>query len=157
VRDKIKKLGEIKSIVAKAKTAGNTIVLTNGCFDLFHLGHLHLLREARKLGDLLVVAVNSDSSVKAIKGPSRPILDESERTDLLSALEMVDYVTVFQELDPHNTIRELQPNVLAKGGDWTRDQIIGREIVEGNGGKVVLIPHLAGYSTTTLIERIRRA
>ena len=153
---KIKKLGELRSIVTKAKSKNQNIVFTNGCFDLLHLGHIHILREAKKLGDLLIVALNSDSSVKKIKGPNRPILPEMERAELIASLEMVDYVTVFFQPDPADLIGALQPNVLVKGGDWTEDQIIGRDTVERHGGKVVALPFLSGHSTTDIIERIRR-
>ncbi|HEV8344699.1 MAG TPA: D-glycero-beta-D-manno-heptose 1-phosphate adenylyltransferase [Candidatus Binatia bacterium] len=157
MHDKIRKLRELKVIVEKARAEGKKVVFTNGCFDLLHRGHLHLLREAEKLGDLLVVALNSDISVKSIKDPSRPILPEDERAELISALEMVDYVTVFDESDPYNVIKELKPDVLAKGGDWSEDKIIGKDIVEKEGGKVVVVPYLEGHSTTQLIERMYKA
>ncbi len=152
---KLRELNELKSIVAKAKTQGKKVVFTNGCFDLLHRGHLHLLREAKKLGDLLIVALNSDSSVKKIKGPHRPVLPELDRVELIAALEMVDYVTSFDEPDPYNVVRELRPNVLVKGGDWAKDKIIGAEVVEEDGGKVAVIPYLEGTSTTRIIERMR--
>ena len=152
---KLIELNELKSIVAKAKTQGKKVVFTNGCFDLLHRGHLHLLREAKKLGDLLIVALNSDSSVKKIKGPHRPVLPELERAELIAALEMVDYVTSFDEPDPYNVVRELRPNVLVKGGDWAKDKIIGAEVVEEDGGKVTVIPYLEATSTTRIIERMR--
>jgi len=156
VPGKIKKLAELRSIVTKAKSNNKKIVFTNGCFDLLHLGHIHLLREAKKLGDLLIVALNSDSSIRKIKGPSRPILPETERAELLASLEMVDFVTVFSKPDPAEVIKALHPNVLVKGGDWTQDQIIGKDTVEGHGGKVVALPFLSGHSSTKIIERIRR-
>lgn len=132
------------------------MVFTNGCFDLMHRGHLHLLREAKKLGDLLIVGMNSDRSVKKIKGPGRPILPAEERAELLAALEMVDYVTLFDEPDPYAVIKELRPNVLVKGGDWGKEGIVGTEIVEEDGGKVAVIPYLEGYSTTEIIQKIRK-
>jgi len=156
VRDKVKSREDLKAIAAKAKTEGKKIVFTNGCFDLLHVGHLHVLREAKKLGDILIVALNSDSSVEQIKGPGRPILAEGERAELIAALEMVDYVTLFDEPDPLNVIQELKPDVLAKGGDWAADKIIGREFVEGYGGKVAVINFLQGHSTTDIIERMRK-
>jgi D-beta-D-heptose 7-phosphate kinase/D-beta-D-heptose 1-phosphate adenosyltransferase len=155
VQNKIQELGELRGIVDQAKTAGKKVVFTNGCFDLLHQGHLHLLREAKKLGDLLIVALNSDSSVKRIKGPSRPIFPQAERAELIAALEMVDYVTIFDEPDPRRIIKALKPNVLVKGGDW-KDNIVGQEIVEEDGGKVTSIPYLEGYSTTRIIERMRK-
>ena len=155
MRRKIQELGELRGIVDKAKTAGNKVVFTNGCFDLLHRGHLHLLQEAKKLGDLLIVALNSDSSVKKIKGPSRPMFPQAERAELIAALEMVDYVTLFDYPDPRRILKALKPNVLVKGGDW-KDNIVGREIVEEDGGKVTNIPYLEGYSTTRMIERMRK-
>ncbi|MBI2357758.1 MAG: D-glycero-beta-D-manno-heptose 1-phosphate adenylyltransferase [Deltaproteobacteria bacterium] len=149
-------IAELKRIVARAKSAGKKVVFTNGCFDLLHRGHLHLLREAKKLGDLLVVGLNSDSSVKAIKGPNRPILPESDRAELIAALEMVDYVVLFSDPDPHGLIRELQPDVLVKGGDWAKETIVGADIVESGGGTVAVVPYLGRYSTTEIIERMRK-
>lgn len=133
------------------------MVFTNGCFDLLHAGHVHLLREARKLGDVLIVALNSDASVRKIKGPHRPIRLLAERAELVGSLEMVDYVTWFDETDPRRAIEELRPDVLVKGGDWARDNVVGADLVERLGGKVRVIPYLEGYSTTQLIERIRQA
>ncbi len=156
MQSKIRESDELRAIVAQAKTEGKKVVFTNGCFDLLHRGHLYLLREARKLGDILIVALNSDSSVKKIKGSSRPILSQTDRTELIAALEMVDYVTTFDEPDPYDIIKELKPNVLVKGGDWAKDKIVGREIVEEDGGKIAIIPYLEGYSTTQIIERMRK-
>ena len=156
MREKVKKREALKTIAAKARTEGKKIVFTNGCFDLLHAGHVRLLREAKKLGDLLIVALNSDSSVREIKGPDRPILPEEERAELIAALEMVDYVTLFDEPDPLNLLRELRPDVLAKGGDWAEDKVVGREWVESYGGKVAVIPYLKGHSTTEIIERMRK-
>ena len=154
MQGKIGKLHEIKTIVAKARREGRAVVFTNGCFDLLHRGHLHLLREAKKCGDILVVALNSDSSVKKIKGANRPILPQSERAQLIAALEMVDYVTWFDDPDPYEAIKELKPDVLVKGGDWPKDKIVGADIVEGHGGRIAVIPYLQGYSTTQIIERM---
>ena len=152
---KVKSLDELKRIAEQARRDGKTVVLTNGCFDLLHRGHVHILREAKALGDILIVAINSDRSVKAIKGPSRPVLSESDRTELLAAMEMVDYVALFDEPDPYDLIAAVKPNVLVKGGDWGSDQIVGADIVKRNGGKVAVIPYLKGFSTTEIIERIR--
>ena len=138
--EKIKELGELASIVQRAKEAGKRVVFTNGCFDLLHCGHLHLLREARKLGDLLIVAINSDESIHGIKGTARPIVPERERAELLAALEAVDFVTLFSEPDPLRVIQELKPDVLVKGGDWPKDEIIGGGAVEGTGG--IIFPEL---------------
>ncbi len=153
---KIKDLSELKDIVHRVKQDGKNVVFTNGCFDLLHSGHLHLLREAKKLGHLLIVAMNSDSSIKGIKGPNRPIVPETERAELLAALEMVNYVIIFPQPDPSQVIKEIGPNVLAKGGDWAKDEIVGRDTVEQLGGTTAVIPMLAGYSTTKIIEKIRQ-
>jgi len=155
VSAKVKSLAELKEIADKAKRDGNSIVFTNGCFDLLHRGHVHLLREAKALGDILVVAINSDRSVQEIKGPNRPILPETDRVALIAAMEMVDCVVLFDEPDPYKIIAAVRPNVLAKGGDWSADQIVGSDIVERDGGKVVVIPYLKGFSTTEIIKRIR--
>jgi len=136
VSDKLKSVGELSEIAAQARAKGRTVVFTNGCFDLLHRGHVHMLREAKRQGDLLIVAMNSDSSVKAIKGPSRPIMPESDRVELIATMEMVDYVVVYDEPDPYNLIAAIKPNVLAKGGDWSPDKIIGADIVERHGGRI---------------------
>jgi D-beta-D-heptose 7-phosphate kinase/D-beta-D-heptose 1-phosphate adenosyltransferase len=148
---KIRPVDELAALVAQEKSKGRRIVFTNGCFDLLHRGHLHILREARKLGDLLIVALNSDSSVRRIKGASRPILPLEERAELLAALEIVDYVTSFDETDPYRVIAALRPDVLVKGGDWPKEHVIGRDLVE----TVEVIPYIQGYSTSQIIERIR--
>lgn len=145
----------MKEAVEKAKHDGKRVVFTNGCFDVLHRGHLHLLEEAKKLGDLLVVALNSDNSVRKIKGSDRPIFPETDRASLIAALEMVDCVTVFDETDPYNLIKAVRPDVLVKGGDWDRNRIVGADIVRGDGGVVATIPYLEGYSTTQIIERMR--
>ena len=152
---KLKTLDEVKAICAEAKAGGKTVVFTNGCFDLPHRGHIHILREAKACGDILIVGINSDRTVKTLKGPDRPILAEGERVELIAAMEMVDYVVLFDEPDPYHLIASLRPNVLAKGGDWSSEKIIGSDIVEQDGGRVAVIPYLKGYSTTDIIERIR--
>ena len=125
-------------------------------FDLLHRGHVHLLRQAKALGDLLIVAINSDQSVKAIKGPSRPILPETDRLELIASMEMVDYVLLFDEPDPYNMISIIRPDIFVKGGDWSdRGSRRRRYRRSGNGGKVVVVPYLKGFSTTEIIERIR--
>ncbi len=154
VEEKIKKIGELKEIVATAKGKCKKVVFTNGCFDVLHCGHLHLLSEAKKLGDILIVALNSDSSVRKIKGDGRPVFSESERARLIAALEMVDYVALFDEPNPGSLIEGLRPDVLVKGGDWDRKEIIGADVVEKNGGVVAVVPYLQGYSTTKIIERM---
>lgn len=155
VPEKSKSLEELTAIAAAARAKGQTVVFTNGCFDLLHRGHLHTLRQAKAAGDLLIVAINSDRSVKSIKAPQRPILPETDRLELIAALEMVDYVILFDEPDPYTLIAAIKPQVLAKGGDWSSEKIIGADIVEAAGGRVAVIPYLKGISTTAIIERIK--
>ena len=154
MREKIKTEKELIKHIKQHKAAGRKIVFTNGCFDLLHLGHVRYLEEAKSLGDIMVVAVNSDRSATQLKGPSRPINNEDERAEVLKALGCVDYVTIFDEPDPYRIISVLKPNVLVKGGDWTRETTVGRDIVEGKGGEVIVIPYVEGISTTDLIDRI---
>jgi D-beta-D-heptose 7-phosphate kinase/D-beta-D-heptose 1-phosphate adenosyltransferase len=156
VPGKVQSRDQIKATAARAKTQGKKIVFTNGCFDLLHVGHLRVLSEAKKLGDILIVGLNSDRSVNDIKGPERPIVSEAERAELIGALEMVDYVTLFDEPDPIPLLREIKPDVLVKGGDWGESGVVGRELVEGWGGKVAVVPFLEGHSTTNIIEKIER-
>jgi len=147
---------QLVPLLAQARTQGKRIVFTNGCFDLMHVGHTRYLQAAKALGDLLVVGVNSDASVKSLnKSPDRPIVPESQRAEVLAALGCVDHVVLFAEPDPHRLIRAVQPDVLVKGGDWSVETIVGRDIVEGRGGVVKTIPLVPGVSTTTLIHRIR--
>lgn len=134
---------------------GKRLVFTNGCFDLLHPGHVRYLNQARGLGDALIVALNSDQSVHAIKGEGRPILTERERAEVIAALEAVDYVTIFDEETPRELIASLLPDILVKGGDWTPEQIVGREEVEAAGGKVLSLPYVEGLSTTDIIKRIK--
>ena len=135
---------------------GKTIVFTNGVFDLLHPGHVRYLRRARELGDVLIVAVNSDSSVRGIKGSDRPITPDTERAEILESLKCVDRVVVFDEPTPHDVIAAVQPDVLVKGADWGDTEIVGRDVVERRGGRVVRIPVEQGHSTTGIIEKIRR-
>lgn len=151
---KVRALLELVEIVRERRALGHRVVFTNGCFDLLHRGHTRLLQQARELGDLLIVGLNSDASVRRVKGPSRPVLSEEERAEVLSALASVDYVVFFDDPDPGSTIAALQPDVLAKGADWAKDQIVGRETVEGRGGRVVTIPLVEGSSTSGIIDRI---
>ncbi len=140
-----------------ARAAGRRVVFTNGVFDVLHPGHTRYLADARALGDALVVAVNSDRSVRAQhKGPDRPINPEAERAEVLAALAAVDAVVVFDEDTPHEIVTAIQPDVLVKGADWASDAIVGRDVVEARGGRVVRIPLAAGYSTTAILERARR-
>jgi D-beta-D-heptose 7-phosphate kinase/D-beta-D-heptose 1-phosphate adenosyltransferase len=142
--------------VAEARGAGKRVVFTNGCFDLMHVGHVRYLAAARDAGDLLVVAINDDASVRRFKGPERPLVPEGARAEVLAALAAVDYVTIFGEDTPAELIAALLPDVLVKGADWAPDQVVGREVVEAHGGRVLLIPVVEGFSTTALVERLRR-
>jgi rfaE bifunctional protein nucleotidyltransferase chain/domain len=137
------------------KRNGRRVVFTNGCFDLLHPGHIQLLEAARAMGDALVVGLNSDESVRSLKGPSRPVIPQQERAEILANLECVDAVVVFNELTPQKTVAALLPDILVKGGDWPDNQIVGREEVEATGGKVVLIDVVQGYSTTEILRKIR--
>jgi D-beta-D-heptose 7-phosphate kinase/D-beta-D-heptose 1-phosphate adenosyltransferase len=136
---------------------GRKIVFTNGCFDLLHIGHLSILREAAALGDKLVLAINSDASVRRLKGETRPLIPETERATLLAALECVDAITIFDEDTPLEILKELKPDILVKGQDYQLHEVVGRELVESLGGRVELVPLLPEHSTSALIERIRRA
>ena len=138
----------------RLRSSGKRLVFTNGVFDLLHVGHVRYLTEARALGDALVVAINSDRTVRELKGPDRPVFDQSERAEILAALRAVDYVVVFDDVSPRALIAELLPDVLVKGGDYDLDQIHGREEVEAAGGKVISLPFVEGASTTALIERM---
>ena len=146
---------EAIAFTAKQRAAGRRVVFTNGVFDLLHPGHVRYLQQARALGDLLVVAINTDRSVRANKGPNRPITPELERAEILASLECVDAVTIFDEETPHEIIGALQPDVLVKGADWAHDAIVGRDVVEARGGKVVRVPVEQGHSTTSILERIK--
>jgi D-beta-D-heptose 7-phosphate kinase/D-beta-D-heptose 1-phosphate adenosyltransferase len=140
---------------ADVRARGGKVVFTNGVFDLLHPGHIRYLQDARKLGDALIVGLNSDASVRANKGPKRPITPEAERAEILAALECVDAVAIFDEETPADIIRRIQPDVLVKGADWEADNIVGRDTVEARGGKVVRMQLSRGYSTTELIKKIR--
>jgi len=154
--DKVVTKAELVPLLERARREKQRIVFTNGCFDLMHIGHTRYLQAAKALGDILVVGVNSDASVKSLKkAPDRPIVAEAQRAEVVAALECVDYVVMFPEPDPLNLITAFQPDVLVKGGDWPIDQIIGREVVERRGGTVKTIPLVPGMSTTALIQRIR--
>lgn len=147
-----KMLGERQRL----RAAGAHLVFTNGVFDLLHVGHVRYLAQARALGDALVVAINSDRTVRELKGPDRPIFNEAERAEILAALRQVDYVTIFDDVSPRSLITTLLPDVLVKGGDYQLDQIHGREEVETAGGKVISLPFVDGASTTSLIERMKK-
>ena len=154
---KIKSRDELRSVVCHVQAEDKRVVFTNGCFDILHPGHVRFLEKARTLGDVLVVAINSDVSVKKNKGKDRPIMPQYERMEIISALGCVDFVTIFEEETPREIIRKLLPDVLVKGGDWASDRIVGRNIIELNGGEVVLIDFEKGFSTTKIIERVQES
>ena len=144
------------ALAAELRAAGKIVVFTNGVFDLLHPGHVRYLQDSRALGDALIVAVNSDRSVRSYKTPDRPINAQDERAELVAALACVDAAVIFDEDTPHEIVRQIQPDVLVKGADWAEGNIVGRDIVEGRGGRVVRMELAPGYSTTELINRIRR-
>ena len=155
-RDKILSLQEAARVAARARQRGESVVFTNGCFDLLHIGHLHSLEEARAHGDHLIVALNSDSSVRSLKGPSRPAVPLSQRMQLVAALACVDWVVSFRTATPLTLIRELKPDVIAKGGDWKIDEIVGASDVESWGGRVERLSEVKGVRTSEIIRRIRQ-
>jgi rfaE bifunctional protein nucleotidyltransferase chain/domain len=154
--DKIVAREQLVAIGAQARRDGRRVVFTNGCFDLLHVGHVRYLAAARDAGDLLLVGINDDASVRRSKGPARPLVPAAARAEVVAALAAVDYVTLFAEDTPYELIRALLPDVLVKGGDWAADRVVGRDVVEAHGGSVLLIPVVAGFSTTTLLDRLRR-
>ncbi|MBI2661412.1 D-glycero-beta-D-manno-heptose 1-phosphate adenylyltransferase [Candidatus Woesearchaeota archaeon] len=147
---------ELEIIIRNAKHNGKKIVTTNGIFDILHIGHIRYLQEARKLGDLLIVALNSDASTRKLKGNSRPINAETDRAEVVAALGCVDYVTIFNEDNPIKILSVLKPDIHVKGGDYDMSQIMEKDAVEKNGGKIVLIPMVKGYSTSALIRKINK-
>lgn len=155
MRNKIKTKEELKKIVLRLKKQDKKVVFTNGCFDILHYGHIKYLQDAKGLAEVLVVGLNSDSSVKKIKGSARPINKQLDRARVLSALACVDYLTIFSEDTPLKLIKLIQPDVLVKGGDWPTERIVGADFVKSRGGKVLAIPYIKGYSTTRLIEKVR--
>jgi D-beta-D-heptose 7-phosphate kinase/D-beta-D-heptose 1-phosphate adenosyltransferase len=155
VRKKVLSLPEAVALVEHLRHDGRTVVFSNGVFDILHPGHVRYLQDARNEGDALIIGVNSDRSVRAIKGSSRPITSEQERAEVLAALSAVTAVVIFDEDDPLRLIDRLQPDVLVKGADWAQDRIIGRETVEARGGRVIRIPLAEGYSTSAIIKKIQ--
>lgn len=155
MKEKILSLEKLLGVRKGLRAAGRRVVFTNGVFDLLHVGHVRYLQEARSLGDVLIVGINSDRTVRELKGKERPVTNESERAEILAALRNVDYVTVFDDISPRSLIAQLLPDVLVKGGDWGLDHIHGREEVEAAGGKVLSLPFIPGASTTGIIERMK--
>lgn len=156
LKTKLKPLEIIKNEIKALQQQGKKIVFTNGCFDILHAGHVDIFQQARNLGGALVVAVNSDISIKKIKGEKRPVVPQVQRMQVLAALEAIDYVVIFDEENPFKIIKEIQPDILVKGGDWPVETIMGREIVEKKGGKVLSIPLMEGISTTNIIEEVKK-
>jgi rfaE bifunctional protein nucleotidyltransferase chain/domain len=154
--DRVLTWEQTAALVSAVRSAGRRIVFTNGVFDLLHPGHLRYLQHARSLGDLLIVGLNADASVRRNKGPDRPITAEHERAELLAALECIDAVVIFEQDTPAEIVRLVQPDILVKGADWPADQIVGRDTVEARGGRVVLVPVEPGHSTSSILSRIRR-
>ena len=146
----------LKEKLDKLRSKGKKIAFTNGCFDILHVGHVRYLRAAKKTADVLVLALNSDTSVRSIKGEKRPLVPESERAEVLAALEFIDFVTIFPELTPLELINYLKPDILIKGGDWPENKVVGRDDVKKWGGRVILIPEVEGKSTTNIVEKIER-
>lgn len=145
---------KLKEKIDALHREGKKIAFTNGCFDILHVGHVRYLKEARKTADILVLALNSDSSVRAIKGEKRPLVPEDERAEVLAGLECIDFVTIFTELTPLNLICTLKPDILIKGGDWPEDKVVGRNEIQQWGGHVTLIPEVIGKSTTNIVDKI---
>jgi rfaE bifunctional protein nucleotidyltransferase chain/domain len=154
MRKKIQKIESLLKIRKRLRADKKKVVFTNGCFDLLHSGHIHLFRKAKKLGDILVVAVNDDASVRKNKGPLRPIFPLRERLEILEAIEDIDYLTSFSEETPQKVISLILPDVLVKGGDWSLNQVVGRKEVEQAGGRVVIVPYLKGRSTSEIIDKV---
>ncbi len=157
IEDKIKTRTELKPVLDNLKRLKKTIVFTNGCFDILHYGHVKYLEDARTRGDVLVVGLNSDKSVKRIKGQNRPIINQNDRSRILAALESVDFVTIFDEETPSEIIKYLLPNILVKGGDWDKREIVGSDVLSKTGGKVIAIPFVEGKSTSNIIDKIKKA
>ena len=156
ISDKILNYDLLPKVISQLKTERKTIAFTNGCFDILHYGHIQLLLECSNFTDILIVGVNSDKSVKRIKEPGRPINNEKSRTVTLSSLLMVDYVILFNEDTPIELIKNIQPDILIKGGDWTEDNIVGSDFVRSYNGIIKIIPYLPGYSTTETISKIKK-
>jgi D-beta-D-heptose 7-phosphate kinase/D-beta-D-heptose 1-phosphate adenosyltransferase len=153
--NKILERNALQNKLEELRKKGKKIAFTNGCFDILHVGHVRYLREAKKTADVLVLALNSDSSVRSIKGEKRPLMDEEERAEILASLEFIDFITIFPELTPLELINCLKPDILIKGGDWPEEKVVGREEVKKWGGRVAIIPEIEGKSTTNIVEKIK--
>ena len=156
ISDKISDFGQVSAYCNRARFQGKRIVFTNGCFDIIHEGHVRYLADARSQGDLLIVGMNSDASVKRLKGTKRPINPQDSRSAVLASLAVVDLVVIFNEDTPESLIQTIRPDILVKGGDWAVDQIVGGEFVKENGGEVISLPFHTGFSTSSLVEKIRK-
>ncbi|MFN4226987.1 MAG: D-glycero-beta-D-manno-heptose 1-phosphate adenylyltransferase [Candidatus Ratteibacteria bacterium] len=152
--DKIKSIEEIEKISSNLRKEGKTIVFTNGCFDILHPGHIKVLKKAKSIGDILIVGLNSDKSIRMIKGKKRPIIDQKGRCEILSSLSMVDYIVIFEEKTPEKLIKAILPNFIVKGADYKKEEVVGKDIIERYGGKIVIVPLYKKYSTTNLIKKI---
>lgn len=152
---KLKSINEITEILENLKVGGKKIVFTNGCFDIIHAGHVHYLRRAKSLGDVLIIGLNSDESVKRLKGNTRPINDQQARATVLSAFSCVDYIVIFEEDTPYNLISHIKPDILVKGGDWSEEEIVGADIVRAYGGKIKSLDFIPGRSTSDIINKIK--
>ena len=156
-KNKIKSLKELSLIVSRLKRQKKKIVFTNGCFDILHYGHAKYLERAKGLGDYLIVGLNSDTSVRIVKkDKNRPVNSQAERAGVLAGLSSVDYIVIFSESTPYKLIKTLKPDIIVKGGDWKKDDVVGKDIVESYGGKAVISPYVKGYSTTDIIKKILR-
>ena len=156
MKNKIKEIEELKNIIKEYKEKNKKVVFTNGCFDLLHIGHIRYLYKAKEFGSILIVALNSDKSVKNLKGDNRPIINEKERAELLSALEMIDYITIFDDFTCKNILKSLKPDIYVKGGDYTRQTLPEWPVVAEYGGEVKLVEEIKGQSTTSLINKIAK-
>ena len=154
MKNKLKSRAAIKAIAGRLKSQGNRIVFTNGCFDILHAGHVEYLSKAKKMGDVLIIGLNSDGSVKRLKGKDRPINGEKDRARILSALAFVDHVVIFNEDTPERLIEAIGPDILVKGGDWRTSDIVGSRFVKSRGGKVRTVPFVKGYSTTAIVKKV---
>ncbi len=154
--NKILDRNTLKNELDPLRKKGKKIAFTNGCFDILHIGHIRYLREAKKTADILVLAINSDASVKKIKGEKRPLVPQEDRAEIMAALEFIDFVTIFDETTPLELINLLKPDVLIKGGDWAQDKVVGRDEIKKWGGKLTLIPEINGKSTTSIVDKIRQ-